>query len=298
VTASAQSNAGPRPLIGGDAAILSVLQVPQPASSQIGENQIATIDPSTGYVALNDGATPNQIGAGFGHLAKLSPSEPAGNSVAHLWQGQIRNLEPSTIAGDAFAATDVGKTWWGKDENTIGKLSNYGGSNRSMGGVFLGMFNRLPEVLGGVVGWLLGRASHMADNEAGGLVAYAADATATTDQGSATDPILIPRKKTHGRISSIEIIPSADLAATGGTDKRVITIYKIDTLTNTVSAVVGTFTTATQALAKRVPTQFSLTATSALLDLLETDVLGYASLSSASGATVPQSIIRVNMKVQ
>jgi hypothetical protein len=269
VTASAQSNAGPRPLIGGDAAILSVLQVPQPASSQIGENQIATIDPSTGYVALNDGATPNQIGAGFGHLAKLSPSEPAGNSVAHLWQGQIRNLEPSTIAGDAFAATDVGKTWWGKD-----------------------------EVLGGVVGWLLGRASHMADNEAGGLVAYAADATATTDQGSATDPILIPRKKTHGRISSIEIIPSADLAATGGTDKRVITIYKIDTLTNTVSAVVGTFTTATQALAKRVPTQFSLTATSALLDLLETDVLGYASLSSASGATVPQSIIRVNMKVQ
>lgn len=299
MTATAATNAGPKPIIGGDAAILATLQVPQPATSQIGQGQLATIDPSTGYVALNDGATPNQIGAGVGHLAKLTSSDAAaGNSIALLWQGQIREVPQSTTASDYFGAADAGKTWWIKDENTIGKLSNYSGSNRSMGGVFLGLFNKAPEILGGIVGWLLGRASHMADNESAGSIAYAVDASATTDQGSATDPLLIPRKKTHGRITSIEIIPSADLAASGGTNYAVITVYKIDTLTNTVSAAIGTFTTATQALAKRVPTQFTLTGTSALLDMLETDVLGFARLHGSSGAVIPQSIIRANMKVQ
>lgn len=299
MSATAATNAGPKPIENAPAAIAAVLQVAQPASSQIGQGQIATIDPSTGYAALNDGATPNQVGAGFGHMAKLTASDAtAGNSTALLWQGQIRELPQSSISGDSFAATDVGKTWWGKDENTIGKLSNYSGLNRSMGGVFLGLFNKLPEVLGGVIGWLLGRASHMADNESAGMVAYAVDASATTDQGSAADPVLIPRKKLHGRIQTIEIVPGADLAASGGTNYAVVTVYKIDTLTNTVSAVIGTFTTATQALAKRVPTQFTLTGTSALLDMLETDVLGYARLHGGSGAVIPQSIIRANMKVQ
>lgn len=298
MSATAATNAGPKPIENAQAAVAAVLQVSQPSAARIGQGQIATIDPSTGYASLNDGATPNQIGAGFGHMAKLTSAGVAdGDAVALLWQGQIRELPQSSTAGDSFAATDAGKTWFGKDENTIGKLSNYGGSNRSMGGVFLGLFNKAPEVLGGVVGWLLGRASHMADNGSAGHVAYAADATAATDQGTAADPILIPRAKTHGRITSIEIIPRADLAA-AGTDYTTITIYKIDTLTNTVSAVVGTFTTLSQALAKRVPTQFALTGTSALLDMLETDVLGYARLHTGNGAVVPQSIIRANMKVQ
>lgn len=299
MTAVAATNAGPKPIENAQPAIAAVLQAAQPASSQIGQGQIVTIDPTTGYASLNDGATPNQVGAGFGHMAKLTSSDAtAGNSVALLWQGQTREVPQSSTSGDSFAATDVGKTWFGKDENTIGKLSNYGGSNRSMGGVFLGLFNKAPEVLGGVVGWLLGRASHSADNESAGMIAYDVDASATTDQGSAADPLIIPRKKLHGRIQSIEIIPSADLAASGATNYAVITVYKIDTLTNTVSAVVGTFTTATQALAKRVPTQFSLSGTSALLDMLETDVLGYARLHGSSGAVIPQSIIRANMKVQ
>ncbi len=137
----------------------------------------------------------------------------------------------------------------------------------------------------------------MADTESGGSIAYAVDVSASTDQGTAADPLIIPRKKTHGRITSIEIIPSADLAL-ALTNYRVITIYKIDTLTNTVGSTVGTFSTLTQNLAKRVPTQFTLSVTSADLDLLETDVLGFASLHTAGGATIPQSAIRVNMKVQ
>ena len=65
-----------------------------------------------------------------------------------------------------------------------------------------------------------------------------------------------------------------------------------------VGPTVGTFSTLTQNLAKRTPTQFTLSSTSTDLDLLETDVLGYASLHAVGGATVPQSVIRTNMKVQ
>ena len=67
MSATAATNAGPKPIENAPAAIAATLQVAQPASSQIGQGQIATIDPSTGYAALNDGATPNQVGAGFGH---------------------------------------------------------------------------------------------------------------------------------------------------------------------------------------------------------------------------------------
>ena len=297
MSATAQVNAGPKP-VGNESAIQTGLEVAQPAYSQIGQGQNATIDPTTGYVALNDGTRPNQIGAGWGYPGKLTRSDAtAGNSVALLWQGQMRELAQSTAAGDSFAATDVAKTWWIKDENTIGKLSNLSGSNRSIGGVFLGLFNKLPHVLGGVVGWILGRAAHGLDNESGGAIAYAADATATTDQGTAADPLLIPRRKLHGHITGIEIVPSADLAL-ALTNYRVITIYKIDTTTNTVGPTVGTFSTLTQNLAKRTPTQFTLSSTSTDLDMLETDVLGYASLHNAGGATVPQSVIRINMKVQ
>jgi hypothetical protein len=295
---TAAKNAAWEP-VGNEAALQASLQLRQPASSQIGQGQLATASPTTGYASLNDGATPNQKGVGHGQMAvKTSSDSTAGASVAWLWQGQSRNTPASTATGDGFTDADIGAPYFVADENTAGKLSNRAGSNRSMHGIFLGLFNNLPMFWSGVIAWLVARTTHIADNESGGTVAYAADATASTDQGSATDPILIPRKKTHGRIGSIEIIPSADLAATGNTDKRVITIYKIDTLTNAVSAVIGTFTTATQALAKRTPTQFTLTGTSALLDLLETDVLGYASLHSNSGAVVPQSIVRVNMKVQ
>jgi len=298
MTATAAKNAAWEP-VGGEAALQTGLQLPQPASSQVGFGQLVTISPATGYAALNDGATPNQKGGGHGYPGYKTSSDPtAGNSCVLLWQGQSRGTPASTAAGDGFTNADIGAPYFVADENTPGKLSNRSGNNRSMHGVFIGLFQGLPMLFGGVIGWLVARGAHIADNESGGTVAYAVDASASTDLGTATDPLLIPRKKTHGRIGSIEIIPSADLAASGATDKRVITIYKIDTLTNTVSAVVGTFTTATQALAKRVPTQFTLTATSALLDLLETDVLGYASIHSNSGAVVPQSIIRVNMKVQ
>ncbi len=297
MSATPQINANVKP-VGTESAVQTGLEVPQPASSQIGQGQLATISPSTGYAALNDGTIPNQIGAGIGYPGKLTQSNPtAAQSVALLWQGQFREMPASTIANDGIAITDVGKTWFIANENTPGILSNSSGSNRSMGGVILGLFNKLPHLLGGVVGWLLARAAHGADNESAGTIAYASDATASTDQGTAADPLLIPRRKLHGHITSIEIIPSADLAL-ALTNYRVVTIYKINTLTNVVGPTVGTFSTLTQNLAKRTPTQFTLSATATDLDMLETDILGFASLHTAGGATIPQSVIRVNMKVQ
>lgn len=269
------------------------------ANAQIGRGQFGTVAPATGYSALNDGTVPNQLGAGMGWPNELSDtSTVAAAAAAQFREGWSYGNVASTIASDGFTDADFGVVFWIKDENTPGKLSNSSGSNRSMGGLAFGLaFDGTPVIWTGAVAALMARCVHSSTNESAGTIAYAQDATASTTQGTAADPLIIPRKKLHGTITSIEIIPSADLAL-ALTNYRVITLYKINTLTNVVGPTVGTFSTLTQNLAKRTPTQFTLSSTATDLDMLETDILGFASLVTASGATVPQSVIRANLKVQ
>lgn len=262
------------------------------------QGNLLMLDTTNKYIVLTSGTVPNCISFGFAERDQDS-SSTAGNAAMAAWTTFVSGYQNSTIANDALADTDVGVVAWGAGVSTFGKLSNSSG-NRSMMGLAFGFDAEVtpsPIVWIGPVAWCVARGVHMADNDAI-THSYAADATASTDLGTASDPLLLTSRKLHSRITSIEIIPSADLAATGGTNYRIITVYKIDTLTNVVGPVVGTFDSRTQALAKRTPTQFTLSSTSTDLDMLETDVLGFASLHTASGATIPQSVIRINRKVQ
>lgn len=275
-------------------------QMLRPLASTIAaqEGQVF-VQTAAGFAVLASATVPNCIS-----LGPAERDEDAGTSDGAAkvlsWNTFVSQYAASTIANDALLDSDFGVVAWTAGPGTPGKLSNSSG-NRSIWGLAFGLdfeANKTPLTWVGPVAWCVARGVHLADNESGGTIAYAVDASASTDLGTATDPLLIPTKKTHGRITSIEIIPSADLAATGGTNYRIVTIYKINTLTNVVGPVVGTLDLRTQALAKRTPTQFTLSATSTDLDMLETDVLGYASIHTASGAAIPQSIIRVNKKVQ
>jgi hypothetical protein len=143
---------------------------------------------------------------------------------------------------------------------------------------------------------------HSADNDLAALYPYAADASSTTNLGTAQNPFILPRAKRHGVLTGFEIIPSAALSPTGGTNFRTIQVLKIDT-TGTVSIasapVVASFSTATQALVAGQPTQFTLNPNNVAgaLNLLETDVLAFTSIASAAGASLPQAFLRGNLRV-
>lgn len=274
----------------------------QPASSQIGRGQFATIDPATGYAALNGGTVGYRLSAGAGNASFLSASDAtAGNSFAELWAGTMPGIVQSTVSLDGFTDTDVCVPWYIADENTPGKLAVLNGNDRSIGGLVMGMEHgstTVPRLVTGPIAGLLGMLANLKDNYSAGHIAYAVDGSASTDLASSANPFVIPRAKARVQITSIEIIPSASLSATSG-DNTTITIVKIDT-TGTValasSPTVGTFTTTT-ALVAGQPALFTLSGTAANLLLRSTDVLGYYRTHASSGAVIPQSAIRANAKV-
>lgn len=266
---------------------------------QLGQPALAS-NASYGFGVDMDGATPNLISLGIAERDQAAGTSN-GNAEIITWTQWTSEYASSTLAGDGLTDTDYAVVAWNAGIGVVGKQSNTGpgANNRSIVGIHFGLDHestQTPLIWYGPVAWCVARAVHCADNETAGSLAYAVDASATTDLGTATDPLIIPRAKRHGHITSIDIVPSADLAATGNTNYRIVTIYKIDTTTNTVGPVVGTLDLRTQALNKRKPTLFTLSATSTDLDLLETDILGYASLHTSSGAVIPQSAIRINMR--
>lgn len=283
-------------IVGNESAIQTGLQVKQPANSAIGENQLVTIDPTTGYGALNDGTVPNQIGAGIGYPGKVTHTDAiAGNSVALLWQGQFRECPASTLSGDGIAATDVGKTWWIANENTPGKLSNSAGSNRSMGGLILGLFNNLPHLLGGVVGWTLGRAAHVLDNSS---IRFrtAADGSA----GATTAETGTTREPWHFQITGASV--NFDASVTGSdTTYATITVTARDLNGANQRTIATGATGATSATANWMggtSTAFksqamTLTATAASLNLLETDIITYAITKASTGTQLPAATVRL-----
>lgn len=303
MTATAvQNNAAVQPM-GERTGIPDQLNFPLAASAQVGKLQFVTVDPDTGNASLPDDATPNQISGGFGFPSEVSDvSTTAAQAVVRTTQRWVAHAAPSTVSNDGFTAADVAKPFYIADGNTPGKLSHNGTKNRSLGGLVIGLKEvgqTAVRLWAGPIAWLLARCALLADNSDAGVVAYPADATAATDIGStsvATSSLVIPRDPTHGRITSIKIIPSATLAATSGND-RTITVWKIDTLGVATPVSVGTFVT-TAGLTAQVASSFTLTATSADLNLLETDMLTYSTVHASAGAVIPQSAIVVNMKVQ
>ncbi len=267
----------------------------QPASSQVGRGQFTSID-SSGYAKLADGTVGFLLPGGIGYPSFVSTSNPtAGLSAVDLYCGIVEGLVQSTINGDGFTDADVCVPFWIADENTPGRLPIDGsGHDRSIGGIVLGMqqgSTTQPRLMSGPVAGLLGLLAHSLAKADLGHIAYAVDGSASTDIASSGNPFIIPRTPVRAKITSIEIVPSADLSATAGNDAT-ITVVKVDTLGVAADVSVGTFTTTT-ALTRRKKTAFTLTATAADLLLKTTDVLAYYRTHASAGAVIPQSAIRV-----
>ncbi|HSM93374.1 MAG TPA: hypothetical protein VLT47_10860 [Anaeromyxobacteraceae bacterium] len=267
----------------------------QPLSSQIGRGQFATLN-SSGQATLNGGAY--VWPAGIGYPSQVSSSD--GAPVA-LFQGLACDMVQSTGVGEGFTDGDVCVPFWIKDALTPCKLPVSGGVDLAIGGLVLGMrpgSTTQPRLMSGEIAGLLGLAAHSLLSESAGVIAYAADASATTDLASSSNPFMVPRRPLRGKILSIEIIPSAALAATSGNDTT-ITIVKVDTTGGVAlasSPTVATFTTTT-ALVAGQPAKFTLSGTAANLKLRTTDVLAYYRTHAGSGAVIPQSAIRANLQV-
>jgi hypothetical protein len=264
-----------------------------------GKHWLLGIDPTTGNAVAQAAGVTGLVSAGFSDR-NCTTSATAGLSFAIGRQEMVSGFPSSTGTLDIPLAADIAVPAWAVDNQTVGKLSNYGGVNRSLLGLLLGIDpdNNTPFFLPGPIGWLLGRIAMMADGAAAGLVAYPVDASATTSIGSttvATAALIIPRAKTHGVLTSVEIVPSAALAATSG-NNRTITVWKIDSLGVAAAVSVATFVTTT-ALVAQTAAAFTLSAVAGALNLLETDILAYSTVYTASGAVIPQSAIRANMKV-
>jgi hypothetical protein len=301
MTATAVANNAALQPMGEQTGMPGQLSFPLKASAQVGKLQFILIDPTSGMAFLADDATPGQIAGGFGFPDELSETaDDDGDAIARCSQ-RWAVATPSTVVGDGFSEADVAVPFYVADGNTPGKLSHNGSKNRSLGGLVIGLAQegQTPvRIWPGPIAQLLARAALAVNAASAGLVAYPADGGATNDIGStssATSSLMIPRTKTHGVITSIEIVPSASLSATSGND-RTITVWKVDTLGVASPVSVGTFTTTT-ALVAQTAAAFTLTATAADLNLLETDMLTYSTVHASAGAVIPQSAIRVNMKV-
>lgn len=203
----------------------------------------------------------------------------------------------AATAGDTFAETDFGKPAFGVDNQTIGKLSNYSGANRSMVGIFLGFVQSKTILLTGIAGWLLARATHLADNANGGSLVKVIDAGAGTDTVNGYGEALVPRPKLHGTVQAVEfLVEGTTLAASGNTDYTTLTLYKRDGAGG-AAVEVASKTTKTTAFTQWTAVSFDLSAVAGAVNLLETDLLTLVKTHGGAGAIVPAGTLRVSMKV-
>jgi hypothetical protein len=222
MTATAQLNGAWTP-ISDHNAIPGWVARPLAASAQVGKGQLVTVDPATGYASLNDGTSPSQIAAGVGDFAELSDtSSTAGAASARVTFRWFYGLAASTVTNDGFTDADFGVPFYIASENTLGKLSNYGGSNRSVGGLVFGLaVDGTPVAWCGPIAALIARGLLIANSFNGGEIRIA-DAAAST----ATAETAMHRHKVHGVVTAVEYIGAA--IAADNTDYVTVTVAKRD----------------------------------------------------------------------
>lgn len=265
------------------------------ASAQVGKGQFVTVSPSTGYASLNDGTVPLQIAAGNGDVAELSDtSATAGAAAARMSERFFYGLSMGTST-DGFTDADFGVPFWIKNENTLGKLSNSGGSNRSLGGLVFGLAaDGSPIAWSGPIAHLIGRATLVTQAKVGGWYQHPVDGSA----GAATSETSMVRERLHGVVTAIYFDTYGTVAA-DASDGATINVYKADGAGGT-HVLMGSYNTLTGqqgAIAAGVPASFSLSAVAGALNVLETDVFSYEVTKSASGKIVPVGTLRVVQKV-
>lgn len=269
--------------------------LPLQASAQVGRGQFCSFDAS-GNVALNDGAVPNLLSAGVAYPEYLSDSSVlAGQARSFFWWGMGQGAPASATANDGFSAADVGIPFFIKDENTPGKLSNSGGSNRSLGGIVFGVDEKgAPRIWSGPVAHLVARATLLVQTKILGHYAHPVDGAASTTTAEKT----IFREPVHGVITRVRFVTLGSIAA-DNTDYVTINVYKADGAGGTHVLVASYDSRAANqgAITAGVPKDFALSAVAGAVNLLESDVLSYEVLKGGAGKVVPVGTLEVIGKV-
>lgn len=280
--------------IGTQTAAIPTLLFPLAASAQVGRGQYGLIDPATGYVSLADGATPNRIPAGVGYPAIVSPtSTVAGNATNVFWVGYGDGQPASTEAGDSFTAADVAVPFYIAGQSTPGKLSNFGGNNRSLGGLVMGLDSRgNPITVCGPEAWLLARATLIANAMDFAWLDYREALAADT-----LAEVAIPSQKLHGLITGVQFVGAA--IAADNTDYITVTISKRDGAGGgaVVLATYDSRAANNGAVTAFVPAAFTLSVVAGALNVLETDVYTITVAKGGAGKLI-SGAFRVIGKVQ
>ncbi len=273
--------------VGNESAVQTGGSFPVAASVQVGRGQFPTAAPATGYASLNDGTVPNQIGIGVGDPSFYSDiATVAGQQTVRVWQGETHGMVASTETNDSLTAADIGTPFFIANENTPGKLSNLSGSNRSLGGLVLGMFAGFPIIWAGVVAWLVARATLITNGFAHAWFAIADAAASDTIAERA-----IPRSRVHGLITAIQFTGAA---VTGdNTDYAVITISKRDGAGGGAVSlgVYDTRITGNSTITAFTPASFTLSVVAGALSLLETDIVTITVTKGNAGKVLTGSIL-------
>lgn len=196
----------------------------------------------------------------------------------------------STTAGDYFADSDAPAVAYAADNDTIGKL----GTNRSIGGLFLG----IDEASGDALLWP-GRLAHAIAMGLGLAKAPGAlwqKAAADAAAGTATAESLIPRHPRQERVVAIEYIPAAALTA-NDTDYATLTVYKRAAAGGSQTALASITTKITGGSGNWtafVAVDFGTIATP---DLLVGDNLTVAITKAGSGVAIPIGFLRVKTAI-
>lgn len=292
---SAEVNASWSPTSGPSAFVGSVLW-PLAASAQLGRGQFGTLSPSTGFATLNDGTSPNQIAAGVAHPSVISgTSTVAGAAKDNFWIGYQGGMTASTIASDGFTQADICAPFFIANETTPGKKSNHNGSNRSLGGLVMGLdASGKPILICGPIPWMLARSALVlnAKDFAWINIADAAASTAISERVMASE-------KFHGLISAVEFAGAAITA--DNTDYITVTVAK-RSLSDAYAAATTIATYDSRAanngaITAFTPAQFALSAVAGALNVLETDVYTITTVKGGSGKTITGAV-RVIGKVQ
>lgn len=260
---------------------------PEAASAQGGMGQAMYFDAS-GNVALNDGTVPGLVCAGVVYPDKITATSTiAGACQAMLYQGMGGGNAASTISLDSFTAADVMTPCFDAGNGVPGKLSNSGGSNRSILGIVFGLYdNGNPRYWAGPVASLLARwlLSANATALAGYSIADAAANTATAERA-------IRRPKIKGTVTDISFVGAA--VAADATDYDTITISKRDGAGG-AAVVLGTYSTATGsngAITAFTRAPFTLSVVAGALYLLETDIVTITVAKAAAGKGLTGDIL-------
>lgn len=262
---------------------------PLQASLTVGRGQYVTYNAS-GHAALNDGTVPGLVCAGVGYPAPVSGSSTtAGQAFAQIWQGFGQGNPGSTVTLDSFSAADVCTPAYIKDENTLGKLSNYSGSNRSLAGLVFGVSpdaRLLPRAWVGPVAQAVARGVLMADAFplASTEIADAAASTAIAEKA-------IRRPKIKGTITSIEFTGAA--IAADNTDYITVTVSKRDGAGGGAVSL-GTYDSRAAnngAVTAFTPAVFTLSVVAGALYLLPTDVVTITTVKGGSGKVITGTVL-------